>query len=74
MLAGSTVGAARAAGQAMRSNPLPIIVPCHRVIASDGRLHGFSGSRDAKGRELRTKHELLAHEGALDREPTPFLF
>ena len=33
--------AARAAGQAMARNPLPIIVPCHRVIASDGHLGGF---------------------------------
>jgi methylated-DNA-[protein]-cysteine S-methyltransferase len=36
-------GAARAAGQALGKNPLPIIVPCHRVIASDGSLGGFSG-------------------------------
>ncbi len=36
--------AARAAGQAMRRNPTPIIVPCHRVVASDGQLGGYGGA------------------------------
>jgi O-6-methylguanine DNA methyltransferase len=36
--------AARAAGQAMRRNPMPIIVPCHRVVASDGQLGGYGGA------------------------------
>jgi methylated-DNA-[protein]-cysteine S-methyltransferase len=35
--------ASRGVGQAMRRNPFPIIVPCHRVIASDGKLRGFGG-------------------------------
>lgn len=35
-------GAARAVGRAMATNPVPIIIPCHRVLASDGRLGGFS--------------------------------
>jgi methylated-DNA-[protein]-cysteine S-methyltransferase len=35
--------AARAAGQVMASNPVPIIIPCHRVIASSGKLGGFAG-------------------------------
>ncbi|MDG2283156.1 MAG: methylated-DNA--[protein]-cysteine S-methyltransferase [Longimicrobiales bacterium] len=39
---------ARAVGQAVGSNPIPIVVPCHRVIASDGRLTGFSGGLTAK--------------------------
>ncbi|MEM7414143.1 MAG: methylated-DNA--[protein]-cysteine S-methyltransferase [Gemmatimonadota bacterium] len=39
---------ARAVGQAVGANPIPIIVPCHRVIASDGRLTGFSGGLHAK--------------------------
>lgn len=34
--------AARAIGNVMASNPLPILIPCHRVIGSDGKLHGFS--------------------------------
>jgi methylated-DNA-[protein]-cysteine S-methyltransferase len=36
--------AARAAGQAMRRNPMPIIVPCHRVVASSGELGGYGGA------------------------------
>lgn len=37
------VKAARAVGQALNRNPLPIVIPCHRVIGSDGSLGGFSG-------------------------------
>lgn len=51
-------GAARAVGQAMAANPLPIIVPCHRVIGSAGDLRGFGGGLDLKRR-------LLEMEGAL---------
>ena len=47
--------AARAVGQALSRNPLPIIVPCHRVIASDGKLGGFTGG-------LAMKRALLALE------------
>ena len=50
-------GAARAVGGAVGSNPLPIVIPCHRVIASDGTIGGFSGG-------LAIKHRLLAIEGA----------
>ncbi|MBA7627251.1 Methylated-DNA--protein-cysteine methyltransferase [subsurface metagenome] len=46
-------GAARAAGQALARNPLPIIIPCHRVIASDGKLGGFSDGVEMKRRLLR---------------------
>jgi methylated-DNA-[protein]-cysteine S-methyltransferase len=49
-------GAARAVGQAVGANPLPIVVPCHRVVRSDGRLGGYSGG-------LRSKVALLAIEG-----------
>jgi methylated-DNA-[protein]-cysteine S-methyltransferase len=38
-------GGAQAVGQAMKNNPVPIIVPCHRVIASGGKIGGFGGSR-----------------------------
>lgn len=50
--------AARAAGGALASNPVPIIIPCHRVVAADGRLTGFS----APGGE-RSKMALLHMEG-----------
>jgi methylated-DNA-[protein]-cysteine S-methyltransferase len=39
---------ARAVGQAVGSNPIPIVLPCHRVVASDGRLTGFAGGLPAK--------------------------
>ena len=48
--------AARAVGNAMARNPMPIIVPCHRVVASDGRLGGFGGG-------LELKRDLLKLEG-----------
>lgn len=51
---------ARAVGGACRVNPIPLIVPCHRVVASTG-LGGFSGSRD--GLPMRIKSRLLEHEG-----------
>jgi len=41
-------GAARAVGQALSQNPLPIVIPCHRVIRSDGGLGGFSAGLDRK--------------------------
>ncbi len=44
--------ASRAAGQAVGSNPIPIVVPCHRVVASDGTLGGYGGGLDAKRRLL----------------------
>ena len=40
--------AVRAVGQALSKNPLPIIVPCHRVVASDGKLSGFGGGVEMK--------------------------
>lgn len=62
VMAGGKASAARAAGQAMRSNPVPILVPCHRVIASGGGIGGFGGSREAEGFELNLKRRLLALE------------
>ena len=44
------VGAARAVGAANGRNPIPIIIPCHRVIGSDGTLTGFGGGLDVKAR------------------------
>ena len=44
--------AARAVGQALGKNPLPIIIPCHRVLTSDGNLGGFTGGVEIKQRLL----------------------
>ena len=44
--------AARAIGRAMATNPVPVIVPCHRVIGSDGGLRGFGGGLELKQRLL----------------------
>jgi methylated-DNA-[protein]-cysteine S-methyltransferase len=60
-------GAARAAGQAMRNNPLPIVVPCHRVIGTSGNLHGFGGTCDADSPELGRKRLLLQLESKRSR-------
>lgn len=54
--------AARAAGQCMRTNPTPILVPCHRIVASDGALRGFGGATDPLGRELALKGWLIELE------------
>lgn len=51
-------GSARAAGTATGRNPLGVVVPCHRIVGSDGRLTGYAGG-------LALKERLLALEGAL---------
>jgi methylated-DNA-[protein]-cysteine S-methyltransferase len=50
--------AARAVGQALRRNPLPIIIPCHRVLGTDGALRGYLGRAG-----VQTKARLLRLEG-----------
>ncbi len=49
---------ARAVGNAVGANPMPIVIPCHRIVAHDGSLGGFSGG-------LPTKRKLLTLEGTL---------
>ena len=46
---------ARAVGQAVGANPVPIIIPCHRVVAADGKLGGFSGGLPNKVSLLRVE-------------------
>jgi methylated-DNA-[protein]-cysteine S-methyltransferase len=53
-------GATRAAGTACRTNPIPVVVPCHRVLRSDGSIGGYAG--DMVG-GLDIKRHLLALEG-----------
>ena len=52
--------AVRAVGAANGSNPIPVIIPCHRVIAADGTLCGYGGGLDRK-------RWLLTHEGAMPK-------
>ena len=52
------LGASRAVGLANGSNPVSIVIPCHRVIGSDGSLTGYGGG-------LHRKEWLLKHEGAM---------
>ncbi|MBI3761399.1 MAG: methylated-DNA--[protein]-cysteine S-methyltransferase [Chloroflexi bacterium] len=51
--------ASRAVGQALGHNPMPIVIPCHRVLGSDGSLHGYGA-----GQGIKTKAWLLKLEGA----------
>ena len=55
-------GKARAIGAANGSNPLPVIVPCHRVIGSDGSLTGFGGGLEAKAWLLHHERQVLGLE------------
>jgi methylated-DNA-[protein]-cysteine S-methyltransferase len=52
---------ARAAGQAMRRNPAPIVVPCHRVVSASG-IGGYAGSDKPRSRQIARKRWLLAIE------------
>lgn len=56
-------GAARAVGRANASNVLPLVVPCHRVIAADGTLGGFNGGLHLKERLLEHERRVLAGTG-----------
>ncbi|WP_166865222.1 MULTISPECIES: methylated-DNA--[protein]-cysteine S-methyltransferase [unclassified Salinibacterium] len=56
--------AGRAVGGAVGANPIPLLVPCHRVLGHDGRITGYSG-----GEGVPTKSWLLAHEGVPHRLP-----
>ncbi len=58
-------GAARAVGRANATNPIPVIVPCHRVIGSNGKLTGFGGG-------LPMKKQLLRLEGVEVQESFEF--
>jgi len=51
-------GAVRAVGQACGANPIPVVIPCHRVLAAGGKLGGFSSGLD-------WKRKLLTREGAI---------
>jgi len=54
--------AVRAAGQAMRRNPLPIVIPCHRVVGSGGWIGGYAGDAGPAGATVAVKRGLLELE------------
>lgn len=56
-------GNPRAVGTALGRNPLPILLPCHRIVAAGGRPGGYSGAGG-----LETKQRLLVLEGAIDQD------
>jgi methylated-DNA-[protein]-cysteine S-methyltransferase len=58
------VGLSRAVGAAMGANPVPLIIPCHRVLASDGKAGGFSAPGGAEA-----KRRMLALEGVVPGVP-----
>lgn len=62
-LAEAIDSSARAVGAACGQNPIPLIVPCHRIVAANGTLGGFMGGKLAN--PLAIKQWLLTHEGAL---------
>ena len=62
-IARQLASAPRAVGQAVGDNPLPIVIPCHRVIAADGGLGGFNHSRTGYSQDI--KRWLLRHERVL---------
>ena len=62
-------GTARAVGQALGQNPWPIVVPCHRVLAADGGMGGFSAPGG-----VSTKRRMLEIEGVEGVQAAPRLF
>ena len=65
-LARSLGSSPRAVGQACRANPVPLVVPCHRVVSARGP-GGYAGA--AEGRPAEIKRWLLAHERGLENDP-----
>lgn len=57
---------ARETGQALGRNPLPLVIPCHRILAAGGKIGGFSAPGGAA-----TKERLLVHEGVPLAPPAP---
>ncbi|MGD8325582.1 MAG: methylated-DNA--[protein]-cysteine S-methyltransferase [Sphingomonadales bacterium] len=63
-MAGELNSVARAVGGACRINPIPIIIPCHRVLAANGKLGGYTADGG-----IETKEALLRLEGAIEDRP-----
>ena len=54
--AGGRVSSARAVGAACAANPVPVVIPCHRVVAAEGKLGGFSGGLQWKKKLLKLEN------------------
>ncbi len=65
---------ARAVGAAVGANPIPILIPCHRVVGADGRLTGFGGGLPLKRRLLRLEGHRLEGDRVLDASAPLGLF
>ena len=63
--------AVRAAGNALGSNPIPIVVPCHRIVRTGGKMGGYGGSIGPYLAGSEVKRRLLELEGALDESGRP---
>jgi len=64
-------GAARAVGTIMATNPIPIVIPCHRVVGSDLKLHGFGGGLEMKRKLLEMEGVSIRGKGASARVVKP---
>ncbi len=65
-------GAARAVGTACNRNPVPVLVPCHRVVGAGGKLVGFGGGLDRKRRMLELEARVgVEHAWGPDPRPGP---
>ena len=53
----------RLVGQALRCNPYSPVVPCHRVVKSDGFIGGYKGIKNANSKEIKEKIKMLEKEG-----------
>ena len=65
--------AVRAAGNALGSNPIPIVVPCHRIVRTGGKMGGYGGTLGPYIAGPEIKQQLLELEGALDEAGRPRL-
>ncbi len=63
--------AVRAAGNALGSNPIPIVVPCHRIVRTGGKMGGYGGELGPYIAGSEIKRRLLELEGALDESGRP---
>ena len=69
-----SVRAARAVGQAVAANPYPVVVPCHRVVRSDGDIGGYSSGVEKKIKLLSEEGVEIKGRKVLNFEQTLFLF